>query len=128
MKLKDLGSMMSNEDLIIHILNNLTENYKVQLSKLEEKLGSMTNPLSIDDVKAELCLRYAQMKTKKSLSDSEQKDSKKALAATRKYNGTCTFCRKIGHKATDCYLRKKEEKETTDYKNNGKSNMARKGE
>jgi len=54
MKLKDLGSMMSDKDVIVHILNNLTEDYKVQLSKLEEKLGSTTSTLMIDDVRVEL--------------------------------------------------------------------------
>ncbi len=54
MKLKDLGSMMTNEDLIVHILNNLTKDYEVQLSKLEEKLGSMTTVLMIDTVRSEL--------------------------------------------------------------------------
>ncbi len=53
MKLKDLGSVMTNEDVIVHILNNLTDNYKVQLSKLEEKLGSTMTMLTIDDVRAE---------------------------------------------------------------------------
>jgi len=56
MKLKDLGSMMTNEDLIVHILNNLTEDYEVQLSKLEEKLGSTTTVLMIDTVQSELQL------------------------------------------------------------------------
>jgi len=65
-KLKDLGSMMTNEDIIVHILKNLADDYKVQLSKLEEKLGSTTIPLTIDDVMAELHLRYALMKNKKS--------------------------------------------------------------
>ena len=50
MKLKDLGSLMTNEDMIVHILNNLTEDYEVQLSKLEEKLGSMTTVQTIDTV------------------------------------------------------------------------------
>jgi len=54
----------------------------------------MTNALTVDDVKAELHLRYAWMKAKKSLLESKQKDSEKALAATGKYKGTCTFCRK----------------------------------
>jgi len=56
MKLKDLSSLMTNEDTIVHILNNLTNNYKVQLSKLEEKLGSTMSMLTIDDVRAELRL------------------------------------------------------------------------
>jgi len=108
MKLKDVGSTMTDEDLMVHILNNLTDDYEVQLSKLEEKLGAATNPLTIDDVKAELRLKYARMKAKKSSTETEQKDSEKALAATGKYKGTCTFCGKIGHKATDCYSRKNE--------------------
>ncbi len=53
-KLKDLSSVMTNEDLIVHVLNNLTDDYKVQLSKLEEKLGSTTSALTIDDVRLEL--------------------------------------------------------------------------
>jgi len=128
MKLKDLGSTIMDEDIMVHILNNLTDDYRVQLSKLEEKLGAATNPLTIDDVHMELCLRYAQMKTKKSSLESKQKDSEKALVATGKYKGTCTFCGKIGHKATDCYTRKKEEKEKADNKNDSKSRNARKGE
>jgi len=54
MKLKDLGSTMTNEDMIVHILNNLTEDYEAQLSKLEEKLGSTTTVLTIDTVRLEL--------------------------------------------------------------------------
>ncbi len=66
-KLKDLGSVMTDEDVIVHILNNLTNDYKVQLSKLEEKLGSMTSTLTIDDVRVELQLQYACMTAKKNM-------------------------------------------------------------
>jgi len=110
MKLKDLGSTMTDEDVIVHILNNLTDDYEVQLSKLEEKLGSTTNTLTIEDVRAELRLKFARMKTKKNAKN-EEKETEKALAAASKYKGTCTFCGKIGHKAADCYSRKKEENE-----------------
>jgi len=47
MKLKDLNSTTTDEDLIVHILNNLTEDYEVQLLKLEKKLGSTTTVLTI---------------------------------------------------------------------------------
>jgi len=65
MKLKDLSSVMTNEDMIVHILNNLTDDYEVQLSKLEDKLGSTTSMLTIDDVRVELQLQYACMTAKK---------------------------------------------------------------
>ncbi len=113
MKLKDLGSTMTDEDIIVHILNNLTDDYEVQLSKLEEKLGSTMNTLTIEDVRAELQLKFARMKTKKNAKN-EEKETEKALAAASKYKGTCTFCGKIGHKAADCYSRKKEENNGND--------------
>jgi len=65
MKLKDPISMMTNEDMIVHILNNLTEYYKVQLSKLEDMLGSMMASLTIDDIRVELQLQYTCMTAKK---------------------------------------------------------------
>jgi len=68
------------------------------------------------------------MKAKKSSSETKHKDSKKVLAATGKYKGTCTFCGKIGHKATDCYTRKNKEKTQEDRKNNDKLKNAQKGE
>ncbi len=91
-------------------LNNLTDDYEVQLSKLEEKLGSTTTVLTIDDVRAELRLRYARMTAKKNTKQLEDAESEKALAAFNKFKGTCTFCGKIGHKATACFSRLKEEK------------------
>jgi len=51
MKLSNIGCAMTDEDLMmVHILNNLTDDYEVQLSKLEEKLGSTTNLLTVDNV------------------------------------------------------------------------------
>ncbi len=77
MKLSNIGCAMMDEDLMVHILSNLTNDYEVQLPKLEEKLGSMTNLLTIDDVQAEIHLRYTCMKAKKFSSENEQKDLKK---------------------------------------------------
>jgi len=95
-KLKDLSSVMTNEDLIVHVLNNLTDDYKVQLSKLEEKLGSTTSALTIDDVRLELWLWYTCMTMKKNMKQIKDAELEKALVAFRKFKGTCTFCGKIG--------------------------------
>jgi len=94
---------MTNEDMIVHILNNLTDNYKVQLSKLEEKLGSTTSMLPIDDVRAELQLQHACMTAKNNMKQIEDAELEKALAAFRKFKGTCTFCGKFRHKAAACF-------------------------
>ena len=55
-KLKDMKSEMSDEDFIIHVLNNLLKEYEVQISKLEDKLSTVQ--LSIEHVKAELKLKF----------------------------------------------------------------------
>jgi len=49
-KLSNIRCTMTDEDLMVHILNSLTNDYEVHRSKLEEKLGSTTNPLTVDDV------------------------------------------------------------------------------
>jgi len=77
MKLNSIGSTMTDEDLMVHSLNNLTDDYEVQLSKLEQKLGTATNLLTVNDVQAELCLRYAHMKAKKSSSETNRKTPKR---------------------------------------------------
>jgi len=50
------------------------------------------------------------MTVKKNTKQLEDAESEKALAAFRKFKGTCTFCSKIGHKATVCYNRLNKEK------------------
>ena len=50
MQLKDMNSDISNEDFMIHVLNNLPLEYEVQVSKLEDHLGSMMNALTIEDL------------------------------------------------------------------------------
>jgi len=93
---------ISDEDLIVHVLNNLTEDYEAQLMKLEDKLSSTTNPLTIKVIRAELRLKYVRMQEKKDSNKNEDAKNEKVLAATGKFKGTCSFCGKYGHKATVC--------------------------
>jgi len=50
------------------------------------------------------------MTMKKNMKQIKDAELEKALVAFRKFKGTCTFCGKIGHKATACFSRLKEEK------------------
>jgi len=105
MKLNDLGSAMTDKDVVIHILNDLMKDYEDQLSKLKGNLRSTINPLIIDDVTAELQLKYTKMKTKNTIQIKDEY-SEKGLVAASKYKGTFTFCSKIGHMAMDLLLKK----------------------
>jgi len=48
--LQEMNSDVSDEDFCIHVLNNLPSEYEVQVSKLEDQLGSVSNPLKIEDL------------------------------------------------------------------------------
>jgi len=58
-RLKDLNTDISDKDLMVHVLNGLPPEYKVQVSKLEEQFGSTTNLLMVQDMHNELNLKYA---------------------------------------------------------------------
>ena len=47
-KLSEMNSTVSDEDLLIHILNNLPKEYEIQQSKLEDHFGS--GSLTLEDV------------------------------------------------------------------------------
>jgi len=86
---------------MIHVLNGLPPEYEVQVSKLEERFGSTSNPLTIQDMRNELNLKFARLKRQAA----EQTEADQALAAFRKFKGKCTNCGKFGHKSTECRSR-----------------------
>jgi hypothetical protein len=45
----DLGSDMTDDQFMIHILNNLTKDYEMQVFKCEDHVGLTTNRLKTDD-------------------------------------------------------------------------------
>jgi len=89
-----MKSDISDEDFLVHILDNLSINYKVQLSKLEDRLSSTTNALMIEDIQNELNLRYAHLK--KTVED--ESNGEKALMTMNHFKGKCTHCGKLRHK------------------------------
>lgn len=96
---------MSDQDFIIHILNNLPEKYDVVLDNLENKLmtDDKNNLLTIEEVREKLSGRYQRVNQK--IQD-DVHDREKALAAYEKYKkqfkGLCTRCGEYGHKNSDC--------------------------
>jgi len=97
-RLKDLSVDILDKDLMVHILNGLPPEYKVQVSKLEERFGSTTNLLTIQDMQNKLNLKYAQLKRM----NADKIETDQALAAFRRYKGKCSNCSKFRHKMADC--------------------------
>jgi hypothetical protein len=70
MRLEELGSIISDNQFILHILNNMTEDYDLQPAIIEKRVTDESNPLTIDKIQDDLNLRF------KRLNEKQKKESK----------------------------------------------------
>ena len=114
-KLGKLKVQVSDEDLIIHIINNLPDAYKAVCDSLENDMNDENRvfEISLESVKERLRAKYLKMLRKSGMkSDGSTKKndaSEDALYAGKAFKGMCNYCGKQGHKAAQC----------RDKKNNG---------
>jgi hypothetical protein len=83
-KLDELGSSISENQFILHILNNMTTNYDLQLAMMEKRINDMINPLTVDEIRADLNLRFERLNEKKDDNDNEDNQDVAILAANLK--------------------------------------------
>jgi hypothetical protein len=48
MKLEDMGSARTHDQFMIHVLNNLTSDYELEMALLEKRMGNNENMLEVD--------------------------------------------------------------------------------
>jgi hypothetical protein len=65
-RLEAMGLSISENQFIIHILNNLTSDYELQLALIERRVVDVEKPLTIEEIRGELILRYERMNMKSS--------------------------------------------------------------
>ena len=53
-----MNHTISDEDLMIHILNNVPEEYNNLVEMLEDQLGNTTNPLTLEHLRERLRAKY----------------------------------------------------------------------
>ena len=99
-KLEVMGSSMTDDQFMIQVLNSLTGDYELQMLLLEKRIGNIENPLSIEELKEELSLRFERLSTKQN----EDSGEENALFTTQ-FKGKCRICGKLGHKAAQCKLK-----------------------
>ena len=106
----ELKGCISNEHVMINVLNEFPEEYDVIMDKLKNHLMSTGNDAqTIKVTKEKLNQRYEKNENK----NEEKKGKEKVLVAYKKqYKGRCIKCGKYGHKSTDpkCPEKTKEEK------------------
>jgi hypothetical protein len=82
---------LDDETLMEHVLNNVPELYNIEVSKLEDRLGDLTDPLSLEEIRSALCLKYERMSAKKNKNKRYQQDEETALFAGG-FKGKCNNC------------------------------------
>ena len=63
-KLEVVGSNMTDEQFLIQVLNSLTSDYTLQMTHMEKYTVDNENPLSFDEFKEALNLRYERISSK----------------------------------------------------------------
>jgi hypothetical protein len=83
----------------VHILNNLSKEYELQVLLMEKCIGSTVDPLSVEDLRADLNLQFERLHMNED--DDDATTEEKALNAVQ-FKGRCHNCGKYGHKGAEC--------------------------
>jgi len=102
-RLKVLGHEISDEDMILHILNNMPAEYENLVETNERALTRGT--LKLDELREEIIAKYRRLqKTGKATNTSKsESDEAVALIMRNQFKGACNVCGRIGHKGADCF-------------------------
>jgi gag-polypeptide of LTR copia-type len=97
-KLEVMGSNKTDKPFLIQVLNRLTGDYELQMTLMETCIDDKLNPLSIDELKEDLTLRYERLSSKSESTKNDNYDKEKALFVTL-FKGKCRNFGKLGHKS-----------------------------
>jgi hypothetical protein len=64
MIIEELGSSISDNQFILHVFNNMTDYYALQLAMMEKRITDKSNPLTVDEIRENLNLRFERLNEK----------------------------------------------------------------
>jgi hypothetical protein len=100
-KLENMGSCITENQFMIHILNNLNSDYDLQLALTERRVGDADKPLTVEEVRGELNLRFERLNMETSKNDEGEVLEEQALFSGQ-FKGKCRNCGQVGHKSFQC--------------------------
>ena len=107
-RLETMGTKISERDVMIHILGNLTEDYENITDYSEKEL--LNGSLTLEALRDTLRTKFEKL-NKKTGSD-------EAALFTKQFKGMCKICGKIGHKDNDCFKLEKNKIKKENYMKN----------
>jgi hypothetical protein len=105
MKLEDMGSEMTDDQFMIHVLSDLTSDYELQMVLLEKIIGIKENPLEVNELCDELNPRFERLPMQ-SESSNESRANEEQTPITAQFKGKWRNCRALGHKSVHCRARR----------------------
>lgn len=109
-------SGIEEEDVMIHIINNLTLEYEDVIISLEWQINSKVDTLTLDSLKEQLRSKFQRLKK---MTGSKNSDERGLVVSGKTFKWACRNCGKIGHKAADCKAPKKKKVNFTYCKRDG---------
>ena len=106
------GKVIIDEKTFMHqILNSLPSVYDSLVEKLQDEVDKDGDEqLTIPVMATQLGFKYQKMNSRKK-TQAQSKEEIAFMGVNRQFKGKCNFCRKIGHKAVNCFEKKKKGKE-----------------
>jgi hypothetical protein len=96
--LENMGSCITANQLMIHILNNLTLDYDLQLTLMERRVGDADKPLTVEEVRGDLNLKFERLNMNTSRNEEGEVLEEQALFSGQ-FKGKCRNCGQVGHKS-----------------------------
>jgi hypothetical protein len=96
-----MGSSTSESQFMVHMLNNLPTNYDLQRALLEKRIEDKERDLTVEEIRAELSLRFKRLSMKSKKNERGVELEKHAFLSGQ-FKGKCRNCGRIGHKSFQC--------------------------
>ena len=99
-RLKDLGTSLTNQDLMYNVIGNLPMKYRIE--KKDFKIKLQTKELTLNDIEVELKNAYNEIVETQEKCNEESDEEKEMTLTTMGFKGRCNNCGAYGHNKYQC--------------------------